>query len=81
MSTSTASNGQSGFRAANLGPEELERFAALFVPPWEMPADDAAAAPDPGFKPAALGALLAAELVPRGSSRPPPMPPVAIEEK
>ena len=39
---------------ANLGPEDLERFASLFVPIWDQP-PEVPAGPDPGFKAAPLG--------------------------
>jgi hypothetical protein len=83
MSQSTATNGQSGsiFRAASFGPEELERFASLFVPIWDQPKDDVAAGPDPGFKAAPLGAMLAAELIPRSSRSTPPPGAVVGDEK
>lgn len=83
MSQSTATNGQSGsvFRAASLGPEELERFASLFVPVWDLPRDDVAAGPDPGFKSAPLGAMLAADLIPRSSRSTPPPGAVVDDER
>jgi len=46
-------NTSDGLRMTTHSPEELERFAALFIPTWELPAE-VAAGPDPGFKPAAM---------------------------
>jgi len=42
-----------GFRMTTHSPEELERFAALFIPTWELPAE-VATGPDPGFKAAPM---------------------------
>jgi len=50
-----------GFRMTTHSPEELERFAALFIPTWELPAD-VATGPDPGFKAAAMDVATVAAL-------------------
>ncbi len=63
--TPIASPSHAGFKMASLSPEELDKFAALFVPSWEAAAADApAAAPDPGFSAAKVDAGLAAQLSP-----------------
>src|SRR4051794_20267846 len=51
----------SEFRSGNLTPEQAERFAALFIPTWELPAE-IASGPDPGFQSAAIDANLVAAL-------------------
>jgi len=52
----------SEFRTGNLTPDQAERFAALFIPTWELP-PDIGAGPDPGFKPAgAIDASLVSSL-------------------
>jgi len=56
-----ANPSSTGFRTTTHSPEELERFAALFIPTWELPAE-IAAGPDPGFKAAPIDAGLVAAL-------------------
>ena len=50
MNEHSTSSANGGFRVGALTPEEAERFAALFVPVWELPADVPTDGPDPGFK-------------------------------
>ncbi|MBI2388697.1 MAG: hypothetical protein HYV09_03685, partial [Deltaproteobacteria bacterium] len=56
-----ANSSSPGFRTTTHSPEELERFAALFIPTWELP-PDVAAGPDPGFRPVAIDAATVAAL-------------------
>jgi len=69
-----------GFVAGKLSPEDLERFASLFVPAWEKGNDVAIDAPDPGFAAAPMAGAVAhalAATIPFDAQPPSPAPAAA----
>ena len=67
-----ANSNDPGLRKMTHSPDELERFASLFIPTWELPAD-IGGGPDPGFQAAAIEPALVAALVAPQEPKPNPL--------